>query len=636
MTLTMPLKVRSNRTVLQPRPQRTQDAALPFGLPRPPADWPQKPAGISLCMIVKNEERFLAQCLESIKDFVDEINIVDTGSTDRTIEIARSYGARVEEHAWRNDFAWARNRALDMATKRWILQLDADEEFVAESGEALRSIASAPAHLSGVWLRCINASDRYKGGGTISHAIIRIFPNHPRVRFHGAIHEFASVDDSPLSMSAIFAPLRIVHHGYLADVVEGRDKYARNLKIIEQNVLEYPDDAFHWYNLGQTSHLGGDNERAAPALEKMWELCRKHGMRAFTPNGLQILADVYSEHLGHPEKGLAYAQECLKVAPRYANAHFSAGKAYFLMKRYDEAREMYRKAIEDGPFVEKQFVVDDEVPQWKAQCEIGSTYAEQGDHAAALEWFEKGIANRPAVQPLRLNHARSLERLGRLEEAEQAIAAIFEDFGDEVSAVELVNFYLRHGKNEAALDLIDRAHARFSTLARTTMLLAAASVLQRRGEDGMRYIEAALQVDPAHPQALEAKRAAEDAWYAYALSDARAGRKEAALARLHDIRPGPDEANAWLLKATLLREMNDAAGALAALERVRELQPANVDALMMAAALHETLGSSSDAERTLKDAMPHARTRVAVELAGFYLRAGRLDEAKSVAEAALT
>jgi len=69
-------------------------------------------------MIVKNEERFLAQCLESVKDHVDEICIVDTGSTDRTIEIARSYGANVEEHAWRNDFGWARDRALELAVVR--------------------------------------------------------------------------------------------------------------------------------------------------------------------------------------------------------------------------------------------------------------------------------------------------------------------------------------------------------------------------------------------------------------------------------------------------------------------------------------------------------------------------------------
>ncbi len=371
-------------------------------------------------MIVKDEERFLERCLRSAAGIVDEINIVDTGSSDRTLEIARAFGARIEHRTWRDDFGWARNQALQMATRRWVLQLDADEELLPESVAALERIKNAPAHLTGVWLRCINASDRYRGGGTISHAIIRVFPSNERIRFQGAIHEFPSVDGSTTSMAAVTAPIKILHHGYLEEVVADRGKYARNMHIIEQSLQADPQDAFHWYNLAMTAHLGGDQPRAAEAFERMWQLCKTHGMRAFTPNGLQMLADIYSEHLGEPERGLEYAQLCLERAPRYANAHFSAGKAYFLMKRYDDARAMYRRAIEDGEYVDRQFVVDDEVAAWKAQCEIGSTYAAQGDDRQALEWFERGLANRPKVQPLRLNHATALERLDRLDEAEAA------------------------------------------------------------------------------------------------------------------------------------------------------------------------------------------------------------------------
>ncbi len=256
-------------------------------------------------MIVRNEERFLERCLASAAGIVDEINVVDTGSTDRTVDIARQFGARIERREWRNDFAWARNQALVMATKRWIFQLDADEELLAESLPALEQLKTAPAHLTGVWLRCANSSNRYRGGGTISHAIVRLFPNHERIRFCGAIHEFPSVDGSAVSMDAVTAPIKILHHGYLEEVVSARDKYARNMRIIEQTLAENPDDAFHWYNLGMTAHLGGDQTRAAQGFERMWELCKQHGMRAFTPNGLQMLADIYSEHLGMPEKGLS-------------------------------------------------------------------------------------------------------------------------------------------------------------------------------------------------------------------------------------------------------------------------------------------------------------------------------------------
>src|SRR4030066_1633675 len=84
---------------------------------------------ISVCMIVKNEEKFLAQCLKSVKDATDEIIIVDTGSADKTVEIAQSFGAKVYHHPWRNSFSEARNHSISYAVCDWILQIDADESL---------------------------------------------------------------------------------------------------------------------------------------------------------------------------------------------------------------------------------------------------------------------------------------------------------------------------------------------------------------------------------------------------------------------------------------------------------------------------------------------------------------------------
>ena len=89
---------------------------------------------LSLCMITKNEEKNLSRCLDSIKDIVDEIIIVDTGSTDKTVEIAKSYGAHIYHYDWNNDFSKARNVSLQKATKDWILVLDADEVLPYEEG----------------------------------------------------------------------------------------------------------------------------------------------------------------------------------------------------------------------------------------------------------------------------------------------------------------------------------------------------------------------------------------------------------------------------------------------------------------------------------------------------------------------
>src|SRR5579875_582277 len=138
-------------------------------------------------MVRQDEEKFLPRCLQSVAGVVDEINIVDTGSTDGTIEIARSFGARVERREWRDDFAWARNEALALATKRWILVLDADEELNADSRDLVAALKTVPAHLTGVWVRCLNLADDYKGTGACSHALGRIFPNSPRIRYRSPI-----------------------------------------------------------------------------------------------------------------------------------------------------------------------------------------------------------------------------------------------------------------------------------------------------------------------------------------------------------------------------------------------------------------------------------------------------------------
>ena len=113
------------RTLNTQRKQRK--TANPIAWPALPD--PNRKPRLSVCMIVKNEERFLGQCLASVKDIADELIVIDTGSTDRTVEIAREHGAQVGNFEWCNDFAAARNASIAPATGDWILFLDADEEL---------------------------------------------------------------------------------------------------------------------------------------------------------------------------------------------------------------------------------------------------------------------------------------------------------------------------------------------------------------------------------------------------------------------------------------------------------------------------------------------------------------------------
>lgn len=688
----MPLRVTSKRPASAPLSSR---AALPFGLPAPPPGHEQKPPGISLCMIVKNEERFLAQCLRSVADAVDEIIVVDTGSTDKTIEIAKSFGATVIEREWRNDFSWARNESIAPATKRWILFLDADEELIPESKAALAELRTVPAYRNAVWVRCFNKADDYLGTGDMSHALIRIFPNDAEIRFRGLIHEFPSCADSPTGLHAVIAPISIVHHGYLKDVVAERNKGQRNLDIVQAAAEREPEDPFHWFNLGNTAFLMGDFERARDALEEMF---RRNGAarRGFIPNGYAVLAETYTDKLGNAIRGEQVAREALLVAPHYANAHFQLGKALVAQGRLDEAREAYREAIADGAYAHLQFVIDDQVYIWKAHCEIGSTFVMQSDDVQAVEWFKKAHAAAPNVQPVQINLARALLRLERYDEALEVLRAAYETHRDDMSTIDYVNALLKTGQGMRALEVISASHERLSDGAASAVLVAGYQIAQKNGvEAPERYLSAAAKRAPGSADILNSLEAAlrhrgddsavaellaqeaqtqpqtasdflrrsfqaiAQSRFADALALAQAGvalaprdallhynaaiaavnldDKHLALEHLEFVEATHGEAyqRSELLRAVILRELDRSSEAQAALDRLLAVAPEQIDALLARASLFEKMSDAAAAEGSLIAAFELDPARVGIELAGFYMRAERYADAAAIAERAL-
>ncbi|MEE9260777.1 MAG: glycosyltransferase family 2 protein, partial [Candidatus Scalindua sediminis] len=149
---------------------------------------------ISLCMIVKNEEKFLPTCLESIKDYVDEIIIVDTGSTDSTVEIARRYNAKIYHHAWENSFSKARNHSLKYATCDWILWLDADEEVDKKDAYKLKKVIKDPVECetapraNAIYLQMLDKSVEGQSDSIMNSR--KIFRNHLGFHFEGIVHNY--------------------------------------------------------------------------------------------------------------------------------------------------------------------------------------------------------------------------------------------------------------------------------------------------------------------------------------------------------------------------------------------------------------------------------------------------------------
>ncbi|HHW45019.1 MAG TPA: glycosyltransferase family 2 protein [Desulfotomaculum sp.] len=230
---------------------------------------------VSLCLIARDEEHCLASCLDSVRSLVQEIVVVDTGSTDRTVEVAASRGARVFTYPWAGDFASARNYSLALARGQWVLVLDADEILAPVSPQELSALLSAPG-VEGYFVTIRNYLGR---GETVAEdRVVRLFKNNPAYRFTGAIHEqvagsiMAQNGGGGLACSGL-----VIHHrGYLQRQLQTRDKHRRNIGIIRRALEKQPADPFLLYSLGIEYCRCGETAGGIEQLEKALMLVRGH------------------------------------------------------------------------------------------------------------------------------------------------------------------------------------------------------------------------------------------------------------------------------------------------------------------------------------------------------------------------
>lgn len=186
---------------------------------------------LSLCMIVRNEEKHLARCLTSVKDVVDEIVIVDTGSEDKTVSIAESFNASIFHFKWNNDFSSARNFSLSKCQSDWILYLDADEELNFNSVKELNAILNGKLVAVNCIVKSLTAND--SKFGVMKYP--RLFPNDKRIKFEGKVHEQiqTSLDNNKIPL--IESSIEIIHYGYILDEESANKKLERNLALLQSS-----------------------------------------------------------------------------------------------------------------------------------------------------------------------------------------------------------------------------------------------------------------------------------------------------------------------------------------------------------------------------------------------------------------
>ncbi|MDR1070781.1 MAG: glycosyltransferase family 2 protein [Gracilibacteraceae bacterium] len=302
---------------------------------------------LTACLITKNEERCLARCLDSLREAVDAIVVADTGSEDRTREIARARGARVIEIPWRDDFAWAKNRALDEADGDWILFPDADEYFAPGGAAALRAMlengASALAGTDGVALRRYEGTDFSASSYT---AVLRVFRLDPALRYKGAIHEdLRRAGAPPRIIDAPPAVIYLWHDGH--DPSRAGAKIARNMRVMEKQIRAGDNDPLLFFHMSKT--LDRQKER-----ERIWEYSREFLLRDGSSSSVclkaMLLADMALDFTPDaalaPERRAWLKEEALRRFPAQPAAYILAADECLERGDWGGALPLYAKAAE--------------------------------------------------------------------------------------------------------------------------------------------------------------------------------------------------------------------------------------------------------------------------------------------------
>lgn len=299
-------------------------------------------------MIVRDEENAIARCLDSVKDFVDEMIIVDTGSKDRTVEICMSFGAKVFHYEWNNHFAQARNYSLSQASGDWLLWLDADEEIKQASFDQLKEEIFEQKEKSVFSVQLVNhygsqppCEDK---AFVIAHP--RIFRNHIGIRYNNAIHEQLNLLEVLKEDEIGFLPLKVYHYGYMDEVVANKDKANRNIELIKKEIKKNENDSWLNYHLASEYYRIQELEAAFEYVNKAI-LCFL--MKGLTPPSL-VYRLKYSIiiQVGSVEGAWPAINKAVEIYPDYVDLQFFKGVILYLREDYDDAVHIFEKCIDMG------------------------------------------------------------------------------------------------------------------------------------------------------------------------------------------------------------------------------------------------------------------------------------------------
>ena len=351
---------------------------------------------ISVCIIAKNEEKHIEECCRRLTTYGFEIVLVDTGSTDRTVELAQQYTDRIFHFDWCDDFSAAKNYTIEKASHDWILSIDCDEYIESADLSALTAhMKSQPAAAGRILIR-----NRFTENGQTAYEQVRVsrFVNRCYFRFEGAVHEqlvpiTTQNTDSPIVKYVYDAPITVLHVGYDGSEEEMREKSQRNIALLERELEMQGPDPYTYYQLGQSYRKLCDYEKAFYYFDL--------GLAMDVDPALDYVQTMV-ESYGYTLLDLKRNQDALNLLGVYdAFAHradfvFMMGLVFMNNGLFDESILEFRKAT-----TIEEFAVDG-VNSYKAYYNIGVIYECTGHIAEAKDAYRKCNGYEPALKRLEL------------------------------------------------------------------------------------------------------------------------------------------------------------------------------------------------------------------------------------------
>lgn len=390
---------------------------------------------LSLCIIAKNEEEFLERCINSVKSIVDEIIVVDTGSSDKTKEIAKSAGAKVFDFVWEDDFSKARNKSLEHATSSWILILDADEiidqndlkrlkELIdEEKSQGIDAYSFVTKNFSNNfrvigWRPCkqINGFSGWYGSKKT-----RLFRNNKDYKFEGEIHEL--VDYSILKNKGIikFITIPILHFQKL-----NKKKLDYYLSLSQRKVKTNPDNSKTHLDYANQNKIVGNNQIAIEEFNKVIFLSKKKGTFYIKAN--IGLGEIYLNN-NELEKAKEYFENALKIDNKNIESHLNLGTVYFKIGNFKKAEEYLEKCLKLN---EKNVL---------CMINLGAVYQKLEKYNKSIIILDKAISINHHNPEAFFNLGVAYGKLGDFDNAlKTLIIALQKGYPDQKRIIEMINF----------------------------------------------------------------------------------------------------------------------------------------------------------------------------------------------------